>query len=181
MFIVNREPVDWYLGRDYQTWAYYDFIYDNNVSKNYFSQGSFHNIGDTLIDINNIAPGIIFRISRNINNSIYFERNDAYLSHSRISDNEWARLGYRGFYARITMDPGRTIIPPNSNKIQLPTGLVAIETNNEKDQCIMCVSYKVNIRFQPCNHSISCSECYKKMENNLCPVCKTEISNIIVV
>jgi hypothetical protein len=185
VFLVNALTPDWYFTRDYQTWAFYDFIYDNKLSKNYVSPGSLHNSGDTIIDIDNISPGIIFRIYRNSNNSIEFERNDAHNTRSRISDNEWARLGYRGFYNRLTMDPGIIITSPNTNhsnnKIQLPIGLIAIETNDEKEQCILCVTNKINICFQSCNHSISCSECYKKMENNLCPLCKTLISNIIPI
>jgi hypothetical protein len=183
IFLVNVATPDWYSARDYQTWAFFDFIYDNKLSKNYVSPGSLYNSGDTIIDIDNILPGIIFRIYRNSNNSIEFERNDEHRTRCRISDNEWARLGYRGFYTRLTMDPGIIIIPPNtntnhSNKLQLPIGLIAVETNEEKEQCILCVTNKINICYLPCNHFINCSECYIKMENNLCPLCKTSISNI---
>ena len=35
VFLVDAEPTDWYAGRNYQIWAYYDFMYDNKVRKTY--------------------------------------------------------------------------------------------------------------------------------------------------
>jgi hypothetical protein len=182
IFLTDREPADWLPARNYQTWAFFDYIYDNKITKKYVSRGTLYDIEDTIIDIDGISPGIVFKISRNsYNNSIYFERNDQNRWQSRISDNDWARLGYRGFYTRITMDPGMIIIPPTnlqSDKIQLPSGLELDQTSNENEQCLMCVNYKINIKFQPCNHAISCSECYIKMEQNVCPICKNNINDI---
>ena len=183
IFLTDIENVNWYSTRNYQTWAYYDFIYDNKNRKKYISPGSICLPGDIIIDINNLSPNIVFKLFRNSNNSISFERNDINRSYFRICDNEWARVGYRGFYTRITMDPGIIIIPPNSqlnvNKLELPNDLILTETNDQNEQCIMCINYKINICFLPCNHSISCSECYKKMEKNICPICKNEIVSII--
>jgi len=183
IFLTDMDNVNWYPARNYQTWAYYDFIYDNKNRKNYISRGSTYTPGDTIIDIDNLNSNIVFKLMRNNNNSISFERNDVMRSHFRICDNEWARLGYRGFYTRITMDPGMIVIPPsdqsNINKLELPEGLLLVETSDENEQCIMCIQYKVNIIFTPCNHSISCSDCYQKMEKNVCPICKNNIVSII--
>lgn len=182
IFLTDLDDVRWYPARNYQTWAFFDFIYDNKNSKNYVSYGSTIIPGDIVIDIPGLPADIIFKIKRNSNYSISFQRNDLYYSQFRISDNEWARTGYRGFYTRMTMDPGMIILPPieiQSNKLELPNDLILTQTNDENDQCIMCVNYKINIRFEPCNHSVSCSECYKKMEYNLCPICKKNINKII--
>jgi hypothetical protein len=186
LFLTNQEPVDWYRARDYQTWAFFDYIYDDKPVKTYASCGS--QIADaTVIDVNNLSAGIIFKLGRNDNDSIYLERNDINQSQSRISDNEWSRLGYRGFYTRITMDPGMIVIPPSghnhnhTNKIALPANLQIEETDDENLQCLLCACNKINIKFMPCAHSVECSLCYTKMEKNVCPVCKTEITAIVKV
>jgi hypothetical protein len=185
VFLTNLDPVDWYSARDYQTWAFFDYMYDDKPLKRYVSCGSIITPNDTIIDVQNLPSNIIFTIGRNDNNSIYYERNDAINSHVRISDNEWARLGYRGFYARMTMDPGIIVISPvaviNDNKINLPEGIEVIETNNPDEQCLFCATFKCNLIFKPCNHSMSCSECYKKLTNNNCPLCKTEITDIDIL
>jgi hypothetical protein len=184
IFLVDQQPVDWHRARDYQTWAFYDYIYDNKPTKTYISNGTTNRTHqtDTVIDLDHLYPGIVFTLGRNENNSIYFERNDR--SRFRISDNEWSRLGFRGFYYRITMDPGMIVIPPQhepQNKIPLPLDAIAEETDNENHQCVMCVSNKINIKFLPCGHAIGCSGCYIKMDKNECPICKKTITNIVKI
>lgn len=184
LFLTNQDPVDWYRARDYQTWAFFDYIYDDKPIKTYASYGS--QIADaTVIEVNNLSPGIIFKLGRNENESIYFERNDINQSKYRISDNEWSRLGYRGFYTRITMDPGMIVIPPPtanvSPKIALPADLQIEETEDENVQCLLCACNKINIKFMPCSHAVECSVCYTKMEKNVCPLCKTEINEILKI
>jgi hypothetical protein len=75
-----------------------------------------------------LPPNIIFSVSRNENNSVYYEKNESiyyknnensqnnetYPIRVRICDSEYARTGYLGFYTRITMDPGIIITPPGS-------------------------------------------------------------------
>ena len=184
LFLVDREPVDWHIARDYQKWAYYDFMYDNKVKKTYVSKGSLYIQDAIIIDIDNILPNIVFSISRNNNNSVFLEKDDVNRTHVRICDHEWSRLGYRGFYYRMTMDPGMIIIPPDvnnnlQNKINIPGNIALIEVDNNDEQCIMCCKYKKNIKFQPCNHNISCVECCKKMLNSKCPICKKDILSVI--
>ena len=107
VFLVDANPTDWYAARNYQIWAYYDFIYDNEPRKVYASKYSSYLAypADTVeIDIDGLSPNIIFSISRNDNNSVYYERNDGNRARVRICDNHTARIGYRGYYSRMTID-----------------------------------------------------------------------------
>ena len=205
VFLQDAEPVNWYPARNYQMWAFRDFIYDlaRPVRKFYaskysshlfFQRGSFQWGSSaqfvTDIDIDGLPPNIIFSISRNDNGSVYYERNDAQGTRVRICDHEGARSGFRGFYNRITMDPGVIVTPPQqpmqptqpvtSSSLQLPPGISLIQTSVEEDQCIMCYENKKNITFSPCAHNVTCSACYIKLiKPRECPVCKQAIVSLI--
>jgi hypothetical protein len=191
---------NWLPARSYQAWAYRDFMYDRNrsIKKSYVSRNTPTNayISDdrilanqivTLPDLN-IDTHIIFNISRNENGSVYLERNGPTGSRTRICDNEYARAGYLGFYTRITMDPGIVVIPPPPpSHDPVPFTLLstahisAPEETNDDDirQCIMCVRYRINTRFSPCEHTVCCSECYLKFSKNECPVCRAVITRVM--
>ena len=200
VFLQDADPVDWYPARNYQVWAFRDFIYDvarperkfyaSNYSSHLFFQRGSSVITD--IDLDGLPPNIIFSISRNENGSVYYERNDAHGTRVRICDHEGARAGFRGFYTRITMDPGVIVTPPaqaqhpiqplpsytasSAVPLQLPPLIRAVKTNVEEDQCIMCYDNAKNLTFGPCAHKIVCSECYRKlMKPRECPVCKQVI------
>jgi hypothetical protein len=136
------------------------------------------------IDLPDLNPNIIFNVSRNENNSVYFERNDSSGTRVRMCDNEYARAGYLGFYTRITMDPGIIVIPPpisaaasallSTSHLPPPE-----ETDDESLQCILCNNHQVNVKFSPCDHKISCSACYSKLVKNACPVCRSTISRLM--
>lgn len=131
--------VNWYSARDYQVWAFIDFIYDNKQIKHYASKYSSHlffRSNDTItIDIDDLAPNIIFSISRNENNSIYYEKNDSRNTRVRICDSEHARTGFLGFYRRMTSDIGMIITPPQTNNsIIIPDNLILEESSNEEEQ-----------------------------------------------
>ena len=119
----SRNGAGWVKARNYQTWAYIDFIYDTRVRKCYASQYSsylafpagFDSVNVVTIDIDQLTPNIIFSVSRNDNNSVYYEKNDASHTRVRICDNEYARVGFLGFYTRITMDVGLIITPPSAS------------------------------------------------------------------
>lgn len=210
VFIVDNPGMaraNWLPARSYQSWAYRDFVYDahRNIKKSYMSRNTHpmayesndHILVNQLvtIPIANISPNIVFNISRNENNSVYFERNDTSVSRTRICDNEYARAGYLGFYTRITMDPGIVVIPPppqwggiaavyyNIGSSQLSTTHLPDpeETDDEEHQCILCFKYRVNARFSPCEHHVCCSTCYSKMSKNECPVCRAEITRVMNV
>ena len=178
VFLLDLNPVDWYAARNYQIWAYYDFMYDNQQRKTYASKNSIRSPSTVEIDIDGLFPNIIFSISRNENNSVYYERNDERGTRVRICDNHMARIGYRGFYTRMTMDVGMIVTPPPLPQVPVSSlnGLPPVEqTDIEEDQCILCYTNKKNITLSPCNHNIMCSACYVKLEKkNVCPVCRTE-------
>ena len=164
VFLLDLNPVDWYAARNYQIWAYYDFMYDNQQKKTYASKNSIRSPSTVEIDIDGLFPNIIFSISRNENNSVYYERNDERGTRVRICDNHMARIGYRGFYTRMTMDwenLGSPITPSSSlvgDGVGSGIGLPPPEqTDIEEDQCILCYTNKKNITLSPCNHNIMCS------------------------
>jgi hypothetical protein len=213
-FIVDNPSMsrsNWLRTRDYQSWAFRDFMYSDDrtavspdgprYKKSYMSRGSSYlafssNIDQnnvTTIDLPNIQPNIIFNISRNDNNSIYYERNDDSNSRVRLCDNEYARAGYLGFYTRITMDPGIIVTPPpqnwnNGGGSAEESGILStshiplpVETNDEDSQCILCCKFQVNVKFSPCEHKICCSICYSKLPRNNCPVCRTNVLRVMNV
>ena len=182
----SRNGAGWVKSRNYQTWAYVDFIYDTSKTRKcYMSKYStylafppgFDSKNVVTIDIDELDPNIIFSISRNDNNSVYYEKNDCGSTRVRICDNEYARIGFLGFYTRITMDPGIVVIPPPHNDVD--NSLFSLtDTVNEDEQCILCYNYKKDIQYIPCNHMISCYMCFEKLVRKECPVCKMKISKI---
>lgn len=200
LFLTNTfSQANWVSARPYQAWAYIDYMYNNVEIKYYASRGSYvlddeDDINNnnqirtyTIIDIDNVGPNIIFSIKRNDNRSVSFVRENN--QNVRICDDERARAGYRGYYTRMTMDVGVIISPPsnpyhshnshNSHHI-IPSNIIAIETDIEDEQCILCCKYKKNISFTPCNHNIICSCCYIKLDKGgrECPICKGVIDNL---
>ena len=117
----SRNGAGWVNARNYQAWAYADFVYDHAVRKCYMSKYStylafpagFDRANVVTIDIDDLPPNIIFSVSRNDNNSVYYERNDSGGSRVRMCDSEYARVGFLGFFTRITMDVGMIIEPPS--------------------------------------------------------------------
>lgn len=182
----SRNGAGWVKSRNYQTWAYVDFIYDTSKTRKcYMSKYStylafppgFDSKNVVTIDIDELDPNIIFSISRNDNNSVYYEKNDGGSTRVRICDNEYARIGFLGFYTRITMDPGIVVISPPHNDVD--NSLFSLtDTVNEDEQCILCYNYKKDIKYIPCNHTISCYMCFEKLVRKECPVCKMKISKI---
>ena len=183
---------NWFPSRSYQAWAYRDFVYDRNrsIKKSYVSPNTPASayISDDRILANqivtlpdmNIDTDIIFNIARNENGSAFIERNDAGGSRTRICDNEYARAGYLGFYTRITMDPGIVVLPPPPPSLLSVTHLSALEeTDDEHHQCTLCVRYRINVRFSPCEHTVCCAECYSQFSKNECPVCRAVITRVM--
>jgi hypothetical protein len=189
VFLVDAHPIDWYACRNYQIWAYYDFMYDNKPRKVYASKYSTHlaypantRASDVVeIDIDGLPPNIIFSISRAENNSVYYERNDGTGMRVRICDNHIARIGYRGYYSRMTSDIDFVFggIVSSDDGHEIPASITLEKTDVEEDQCIMCYSNKKNVRFLPCAHLIMCSACYNYLQKKReCPVCKGHIESL---
>jgi len=201
-FIISN-AANWMPCRDYQAWAYRDFIYDphRSIKKSYMSRYSSYLVfnSSTLvnqlvtIELDHLPPNIVFNVSRNENNSVYFERNDAQGSRVRMCDNAYARAGYLGYYTRMTMDVGMVILPPPppaSASLSLPpqpsTPILSThhlpdqqETGDESNQCILCNTYAINVKFSPCEHATCCSGCYSKLSKNECPVCRATILRLL--
>jgi hypothetical protein len=205
VFIVDNPAMaraNWLPARSYQIWAYRDFMYDRHrsIKKSYMSRGTppyAYDSNDRIlanqmvtINIANIAPNIVFNISRNENNSVFFERNDEFRTRTRICDNQYARAGYLGFYTRLTMDPGIVVTPPPvggwgavaASPLLSTAHLPAPEEiDDEQHQCILCFKYRINAKFSPCEHQVCCSVCYSKMAKNVCPVCRADITRVMNV
>ncbi len=118
VFLTDVANANWFKARNYQAWAYRDFLFDTTQPqvKYYASRHSSHlffqtsNYRDVVtIELDGLAPNIIFKLSKNDNGSVYYEKNDRNASRVRICDSETARSGYLGFYRRIT-DVGDFII-----------------------------------------------------------------------
>ena len=121
----GRNGAGWVKSRNYQTWAYVDFVYDTTATRKcYMSRYStylafpagFDSKNVVTIDIEGLPPNIIFSMSRNDNNSVYYEKNEGGPIRVRICDCEYARTGYLGFYTRITMDVGIIITHPDGSE-----------------------------------------------------------------
>jgi hypothetical protein len=60
--------------------------------------------------------------------------------------------------------------------------IIKIEkTNDEQIICNVCLENKQNIKFESCGHTDTCSECYSKLKQNTCPICRVEISHLIEI
>jgi hypothetical protein len=190
----GRNGAGWVKSRNYQIWAYVDFVYDTSATRKcYMSRYStylafpagFDSKNVVTIDMEGLPPNIIFSMSRNDNNSVYYEKNEGEPIRVRICDNEYARNGYLGFFTRLTMDLGMIVIPPvlsTTHHINiLSTSHISApeDTNDESKQCILCCKYKVNAKFSPCEHTICCSVCYSKLSVNKCPVCRADILRVM--
>jgi len=123
---------------------------------------------------------ILFSVFHGMIIIAYYERNDGSGARVRICDNNTARSGYRGYYARMTDDIGFVfggIVTVAG--LELPASLVLEQTDVEEEQCIMCYSNKKNLRFLPCAHLIMCSVCYNMLQKKKeCPVCKGNIQSL---
>jgi len=181
--VPDTERPNWFQARNYQAWSYIHFIYNNVPLMNYSSRGTpLHLIKypNTFIDIPNLQPEIVFTISRNNNNSVYYERNDNSQRRFRICDNERARSGYLGWYTRMTMPIPMSFSYENvvNNYLVLPTQQTEI-TNIEEEQCILCYKNKKNIKFIPCEHLVICASCYPKLNKSTeCIICKNTINEL---
>ena len=201
-FVVDSPAMssaNWVTCRAYQAWAFRDFIYDphQSIKKSYMSLHtsylSFtHSIlanESVTIDLPDLSPNIVFNVSRNENNSVFFERNDARGSRIRMCDNDYARAGYLGYYTRLTMDVGIVVVPPmnafTQQQQQPAASLLSTdhlpppeETGDEGEQCILCNHNKINVKFSPCNHATCCYVCYSKLLKNECPICRGAILHL---
>ena len=50
-----------------------------------------------------------------------------------------------------------------------------------RTQCIICKSNDRNILFTPCYHCVCCSECSSSLYTNVCPTCRGDINEKLVI
>jgi hypothetical protein len=176
VFLLDLQHVNWYRALSYQSWAYIDFIYSNDISRTYASYGS--NINNYVGPVYMIPiffcniPNVIFRMLRNENSSIYYERNDSSRTRIRISDSELAMASYYNYYQRLTNDIEINFTISEKNNIKCN------KTNDEEKQCIICNDNEKDIILDPCSHNIMCNECYENLKIKKCPICRTSITHI---
>lgn len=46
------------------------------------------------------------------------------------------------------------------------------------DTCIICCDNLVNTKLYPCQHSILCDSCCSRLQDNLCPICRIQITTV---
>lgn len=178
----------WMQARDYQIWAYRDFVYKNAPEVYYKSNGSTNldpNITYVVLDIPNLEPDIVFRMSRNDNGTIFYEKNNINKTKVRISDNINEQRYYLNYVMRLTNQDMVVNNNPTLGHISvpvvIPTGLNLIETNNDDIACVVCNIYKKNIKYLPCNHIHTCSHCTKHIMDNgllICSICRAVVNKI---
>jgi hypothetical protein len=189
VFLLDVIPVNWYSARNYQTWAYIDFIYSNCDEKYYCSKYSTNISIDknyNIIPIDNLPSNIIFKMSRNKQGRVFYEKDDVCLTKVIITDNEMERKSYMGFYDRMTM----SLFEQKSNFVSTSLSSVNItfpEVNNistsiNEFMCIVCNNIKKNIIYRPCNHNMICKDCslkiIKKKNKLTCPICQTNVFKV---
>jgi len=175
---INNE---WLPARSYQTYSYFDYIYSVEIEKKYKSKNTQFYHDHIELPIDNIEPDIVFSISRNENNTIYYCRNDDRRSHVRMSDNDKARKHYLGYINRINDNSmfDSVILLPSPEALKIPENVVLKKTLDDDLECTICNDYEQNIIFLPCNHTKVCSECYKKLvKKHVCPYCNIKIDKI---
>ena len=211
-FIVDipGSPVNWRPARAYQTWAYFDFIYSSDRERRYYKWAQHATPHGTIeipieklineqdVPIDYISTAVNFRISRNDNGTIFYEKDNSSRSRVRISDNDHARHGYAGFYMRMTEPIDFTVIPASHDMFgfapnpsvhgqsfpQLPVGIIVKKTQNDEIMCAICNDNEQNIQFLQCGHHITCSECYLQLvkppivKPPICPYCRGLITGI---
>ena len=109
VFLLDAPKVEWYRAYEYQTWAYYDYVYRGDAVRKYKTNGTDGHLDHIEIPVYGWSPDIVFSMGRNQNGTIYYEKNDAKKTQVRISDNHPARRAYYGFIDRLTMDPGMNV------------------------------------------------------------------------
>jgi len=124
-------------------------------------------------------------MSRNPSGSIYYQRDNAGRTRVRISDDAHYRNGYRGFYDRMTRDIPFLVFPAHPQpavRPPLPHGVVVRPATSDDFQCVVCNTNEHNIKFKPCNHTSTCSECYLQIDPGntapRCPMCRNPINSI---
>jgi hypothetical protein len=184
VFLLDHRPVNWYTARNYQTWAYFNFMYNRSGLNEIKYCSKESNIGmsdDTFVEIpiNDISPNIIFKMLKNDDGRIFYEKDDINKTLVRISDNDFERLDYLRFYTRMTSP---LITSDQQNNSLIIPQMIKIVTVDNKLVCKICNNFRKNIIFKPCKHDSVCSHCASRIlstTNKLdCPICRHVVHSI---
>ncbi|XP_069363484.1 death-associated inhibitor of apoptosis 1-like [Maniola hyperantus] len=69
-----------------------------------------------------------------------------------------------------------------NNKICVKTDVnkpVKYVKEESRLSCKICLVEEVRVAYRPCGHAIACTKCALSLNNMLCPICRTEIVNVI--
>ena len=153
VFLLDRPNVNWYDARNYQTWAYFDFIYSAEPIRRYQKGYPSNPVGYTEIPLNEydvlpIIPPIDFEIARNDNGTIFYKKNDMGSTRVRISDNQQARNVYLGDYRRMT-DMADFIAQPVQPVAQQISGGGRINNDDNTEQLLQLQNTKDQLSKKP--------------------------------
>ena len=151
VFLLDRprDDVEWFAARNYQTWAYIDFLYANDPIRKYKSRGTPGYPDHIEIPIDGLDPNIIFSMSRNDNGTVFYEKNDADRTRVRISDNRAARRYYYAYFRRMSEPDfgpwdGPIAGPPagaaaaGHGYLPIPQDVEVSKTLNDNIMCVIC-------------------------------------------
>jgi len=51
--------------------------------------------------------------------------------------------------------------------------------HSDTDECIICMSNNKDVIFDPCGHYYCCQSCYNQLPTKKCPICRSNINNVI--
>jgi len=47
--------------------------------------------------------------------------------------------------------------------------------DSKRNECVVCIENEPTILFSPCNHLICCVKCAPKIDNDICPTCRSRV------
>jgi hypothetical protein len=180
---------NWYMAKDYQIWAFLDFIYDDKKSKTYKTSNV------PLICPNDVILALdIFRsdgskdeskyeftIFRADNGNIYFQPLDG----RRLKMSDCSAL-FEEYQKHVEQDYPAIAFNISSLDEQLfmfdnINAIPCFETSDESklNVCIICYTNLWNVIALPCGHIQSCSKCLtmESQKEQKCPLCRTMITS----
>ena len=191
----NLKCPNWHQAYIYQAWAFRNFITSNVQKKKYKSFSSItqddsyteipyefmYKYNNEKYDLKNIFFSIEFK-----DNKYYLVREDS--SESIISCSLKQMIGFQNYYNRLTAPIYPVIYINNNqnidifknklNKIIKDYNIKISKTNNNLIQCSICCENKINIKFTPCGHYNTCSDCCLSLKKDECPICRNKINSI---
>ena len=83
----------------------------------------------------------------------------------------------RGKYFYSVKKKDKIIIIENPEEIKVDLTNIKIHTDDDSQECIICMDNLKQIVFGPCGHFYTCDRCSNKV--SMCPICRSSITNRI--